>query len=306
MTFRTKLAFKLSFVFKLISILAVVFLLFWMGGIYVHYQIKQWLKEEMATIEIDSWRPSLNGFLSPSLVIGRTVIEFKNPQTSLEKLEFSKAIIELDIISTLKHFMFPGIFPVKMQGLKVDFKDQTYIKSEKIGGRIAKKWNSYEFDNISVEPFQFGVFEYQPENKRYQLDHLVIYRIKGKLNYQIKSQLIRLLLEIPEASLQIPEGKGYSLKAEGELQLLEQKDAPVPVQGKINLEIKQLFNLLSYFHPIGIISSVEKNLDAIQGKSSAVEGFSLNHIKEEKEENITLKVKFQPNAIYVGPLKVYP
>lgn len=295
-----------SWFFKLWVIVTVMLCLGIAGAIYARQQLDQWLKEQNATIKINSWRPSFGRLGFPSVVIGKTTIKFKNPQTSLESIEFSKAIIELDLLLLLKRFLFAVTFPVEVENLRVSFKDQTYMKSEKIGGHIVKKWNIYEFDNIVVKSFQFGVLQYQDESRRHQLVHLVLYRIEGKINYQIKSQLISLLLEIPEASLQMPEGKGYSLKAEGELQLTKQKDAPVPVQGKINLKIKQFFNLLSCFHPIGIVSLVEKNLNTAQGKSSSVEGFSSNHTNEEKEKDVTLKVGFEPNAIYVGPLKVYP
>ncbi|MBY0282137.1 MAG: hypothetical protein K2W94_08305 [Alphaproteobacteria bacterium] len=306
MSLITKLGFKQPLVFKLISILAIVLFLFCLGGLYVSHEVKQWLRKEKATIEMSSWLPSLNWPISPSLHIGKTTIVYKNPQTSLEKIEFTKAIIDVDLLALFKNFFCSVTFPVKVDNLKISFKDKTYIKTEKTDGHIKRKWNSYDIDNLLIKSFQFGVYEYQEPTQSYQLAHLVIYDIEGKVNYQINKQLIRLVLEVPEATLQMPEGKSYSLKAEGELQLLNQEDVRLPVKGEMFLQVKSLFNFISHLHSVGMTQAVEKNLATVLGESLSTKDATNSHVSEEKRKDVILKIKFQPNAIYIGPLKVYP
>ena len=101
--------FKKSWLLKTAIVFAVMLCLGISGFIYVRYQVQQWLEEQNATIEISSYRPSFSRFGFPSLAIGKTTIKFKSSQTSLEKIEFDKAIITLDLLLLLKRFVFAVI-----------------------------------------------------------------------------------------------------------------------------------------------------------------------------------------------------
>jgi hypothetical protein len=296
--------FRKSWLFNTSVVLTVILCLGIAGGIYACYQLEQWLKEQNATIEVKSWKPSFSGLNFPSVVIDKAIIKFKNPQSVIKDAQFNKAVIGINLGLTLRSFLTAGALSVKIEDIKVGFSDQTYMKSATVSGHIIRRWNIYELQDLLIEPFQFGVQQYQEESHHNDLLHLILYCIKGKLNYQIDSQLINLFLEVPQANLQMPEGKSYALQAKGELQVLNQENAKVPVKGEISLQVQSLFNFISHLHSVGVIQGIEKNLAMVLGE--LLPSKHVTNQKANKEKDVMLKVKFQADGIYIGPLKVYP
>ena len=144
--------------------------------------------------------------------------------------------------------------------------------------------------------------EFNYEKQNYQLYHVIFYRVEGEINYQIDTHLIELLMEVPQAPLQMPEDKIYSFKIEGKAYQLAQQELEVPFKGKLFLKIKGLSNFLSHLHHIGVVSAIEQNLASMMIGASSKEPISAF----EKKNDVTLTIKLQPDSVCIGPLKVYP
>lgn len=305
------ISFKNSYMVKAAVVILMLWAV-WAGSLfYINHALQKWAAQQELEVSVRSlhfyWFP----MAFPGITFRDVKVRNKDARASVHHFYAKHISIQPDFLASLRQYFKEYKLDVKIENIKIIFSNKDFLESDRAACTIECKKEVYQIPYFMVEPVRLTLGPASttplPNGKpNPQGAHLILYQVKGEAEYQEPGNQLKLGIEAPPASLQMPSGKTYAIEGKGNLKFLDTpskgKDDP-GVRGEIKFTIYNLPNFLRHLYQARLISNLVKNLGEIIGHFLSYEVLFV-HQKEMDIDPVTLSLTFQKSGLYIGPVKI--